>query len=68
MSEHLQCTLLRLADGRTTGFHFGSLKALVKRGLAQTRRGVHGTEYIITDSGRTVASQIFYRDHNEGAK
>ncbi len=68
MTEHLQGTLLRLADGRTSGFHFGSLKALVARGLAATRRGEHGTEYVITDTGRKVAAEIFYRDHTGGVR
>jgi hypothetical protein len=58
MSKHLLATLQRLATDDTTvqaGWHFGSLKALVSRGLAETFKSTQGTEYRVTDFGRKVA-------------
>jgi len=52
-------TLRRLAQGATesqTGWHFGTLKALVTRGLAETYRSESRTEYRITPAGREVTT------------
>lgn len=57
MSRHLLKTLGHLSQAATnepggSGFHFGSLKALVDRGLAETFISYYGTEYRITQLGR----------------
>jgi len=55
MTEHMLKTLRKLAEADTRqspGWHFGTLKALVKRGFAETFRGAYGTEYRITQAGR----------------
>jgi len=51
MSNHMLATLRNLVVGNTAGFHFGTLKALVKRGLAETYQGKYGTEYRATEKG-----------------
>ncbi len=47
----MRATLENLAKGNTAGFHYGTLEALVKRGLAEAYRGSMGTEYRITEAG-----------------
>lgn len=56
MSKHMLDTLRRLADGGTCGFHYGTLKALVGRGLAETYISKYGTEYKISDAGRDLVA------------
>ena len=58
LSVHLAGTLVRLSSGSQVGYHFGSLKALVARGLATTRRGALGTEYVITDAGKIAVGEV----------
>lgn len=56
MSRHLFANLIKLANQDGCGYHFGSLNALVKRGLAERYKsndcyGHYCLGYRITDSG-----------------
>ena len=62
MTEHMAGTLRKLANGDGTGYHFGTLKALVKRGLTECVPshdcyGYYGLQYRITESGLKIVME-----------
>ena len=62
MTLHMLNTLKKLATGDGCGYHFGTLKALVKRGLAESVSrhdcfGHYGIEYRITDAGLAIVAK-----------